>query len=162
MRIFPEKRSDHRPAYIDSPTRETWEEPLRRAPGELICRTEPRCIKEVREQQTEGIARKRAIRAARSPSARSINRTDNDRARRGGDIAGRDLQVAHTGPRSGAPADGFPSRNLSRSLSQVWFPEIWIKGAAQCAVASSRDSPPLEAAIRAETFEVTVCSQIIV
>ena len=66
VRIFPEKRSDHLPAYIDSPTRETWEEPLRRAPGELICRTEPRCIKEVREQQAEGTARKRAIREART------------------------------------------------------------------------------------------------
>ena len=66
VRIFPEKRNDHRPAYIDSPTRETWEEPLRRAPGELICRTEPRCIKEVREVQAEGTARKRAIREART------------------------------------------------------------------------------------------------
>ncbi len=50
VRDFPEKvkSGDHTPAYIDSPTLETWELPLRRAPRELLCRTEQQCIDEVR------------------------------------------------------------------------------------------------------------------
>jgi hypothetical protein len=49
VRIFPELSDKHQPPYIDSPTLETWEQPLRRAPGELLCRTEQQCIDDVRE-----------------------------------------------------------------------------------------------------------------
>lgn len=49
VRIFPELSDKHEPPYIDSPTLETWEQPLRRAPGELLCRTEQKCIDDVRE-----------------------------------------------------------------------------------------------------------------
>jgi hypothetical protein len=48
VRVFPEISDTHKPPYIDSPTLETWEQPLLRAPGELLCRTEQKCIDDVR------------------------------------------------------------------------------------------------------------------
>jgi hypothetical protein len=65
IRIFPELKHDHVPAYVDSPTLEIWERPLRRAPGELLCRTDPRCAKRVREARLRGKARRAEIRASR-------------------------------------------------------------------------------------------------
>ncbi|HEU4943538.1 MAG TPA: hypothetical protein VFT10_00085 [Solirubrobacterales bacterium] len=37
-------------AYIDSPTRETWEHPLEGAPNELVCRTNHTCAKAIRRE----------------------------------------------------------------------------------------------------------------
>jgi hypothetical protein len=62
VRIFPEEgeegiesgvngRHGEPLAYVDSPTRETWEHPLENAPGELICRTSPKCVREVEERR---------------------------------------------------------------------------------------------------------------
>jgi hypothetical protein len=65
VRRFPERFRDHHPAYIDSATLETWEHPLRKAPGELLCRTEPRCITRVRRERLRGPDREGAIRSAR-------------------------------------------------------------------------------------------------
>lgn len=52
VRIFPEPNLNRTPAYIDSPTRETWEQPLRHAPGELLCRTDPVCFSELSKQES--------------------------------------------------------------------------------------------------------------
>jgi hypothetical protein len=52
VRTFPEKGKDQSPAYIDSATRETWEQPLRGAPAELLCRTDPHCIDRLRDDDT--------------------------------------------------------------------------------------------------------------
>lgn len=65
VRRFPQRGHKNTPAYIDSPTLETWEQPLLREPGELLCRTERRCIKQVRERELRGQERRQAIRAAR-------------------------------------------------------------------------------------------------
>lgn len=65
VRTFPEKQDDPPPAYIDSATRETWEQPLRRAPGELLCRTDPSCINEVRGKKLADEDRRRAINKTR-------------------------------------------------------------------------------------------------
>jgi hypothetical protein len=60
VRIFPEEgeqdsgirgRHGEKLSYVDSPTREIWEHPLEHAPGELICRTSPRCVREVEERR---------------------------------------------------------------------------------------------------------------
>lgn len=64
VRTFPEKKHDPSPAYIDSATRETWEQPLRKAPLELLCRTDPFCIDEVRKKDLTGEARQRAAERA--------------------------------------------------------------------------------------------------
>ncbi len=66
VRIFPELHHDHDPAYVDSPTLETWEQPLKTAPGELICRTDPRCAKNVRQEKLRGRKRHREIKASRT------------------------------------------------------------------------------------------------
>jgi hypothetical protein len=66
VRIFPELQHDHDPAYVDSPTLETWEQPIKSAPGELICRTDPRCAKNVRREKLRGGKRRREIKASRT------------------------------------------------------------------------------------------------
>ena len=43
VRIFPEPGDAQEPAYIDSQTRETWEQPLLHAPKKLICSTNAQC-----------------------------------------------------------------------------------------------------------------------
>jgi hypothetical protein len=45
VRVFPEHGDKLYPAYIDSFTRETWEQPLAHAPKKLLCRTDPNCRK---------------------------------------------------------------------------------------------------------------------
>lgn len=54
VRLFPEPGDGHAPAYIDSPTLETWEEPLAHAPLRLLCDTDPECKNE--EQQLGGVS----------------------------------------------------------------------------------------------------------
>jgi hypothetical protein len=55
VRIFPGPGSDNLPAYVDSPTVETWAQPLAEAPLKLLCRTDPECTVKVRaEGVTEG------------------------------------------------------------------------------------------------------------
>lgn len=56
VRSFPEptrKPGSQSSAYVDSPTRETWERPLRRALPALICRSEPQCVKRVRKHEEQ-------------------------------------------------------------------------------------------------------------
>lgn len=53
------------PLYVDSPTRETWEHALEGATPELICRTNPRCVRRARGGDLRGIRRQRLIEAAR-------------------------------------------------------------------------------------------------
>lgn len=51
VRTFPEPGKENRPAYVDSATRETWEQPLRQAPGELLCRSDFRCVQWIRNKK---------------------------------------------------------------------------------------------------------------
>jgi hypothetical protein len=53
------------PVYVDSPTRETWEHALEGATPELICRTNPRCVRRTRGGDLRGIERRRQIAKAR-------------------------------------------------------------------------------------------------
>jgi hypothetical protein len=50
-RILPEPLEEmerkNGPSYVDFATRETWQRPLRQAPGALLCRSEPRCAVEI-------------------------------------------------------------------------------------------------------------------
>lgn len=73
VRIFPEPNQDHTPAYIDSPTRETWEQPLRNAPAELLCRTDPVCVSEVREGKLKGDAKNAADNASRKRALSALD-----------------------------------------------------------------------------------------
>jgi hypothetical protein len=43
VRVFPESGDGLSPAYVDSSTRETWEQPLTHAPLRLLCGTDPDC-----------------------------------------------------------------------------------------------------------------------
>jgi hypothetical protein len=74
VRRFPQRGHEHHPAYVDSPTLETWEQPLLNAPGELLCRTERRCIERVRENELTGHKRHLAIRAARRRVRKALKR----------------------------------------------------------------------------------------
>lgn len=49
VRIFPEHGDEHSPAYVDTPTLETWEGPLEQAPAQLLCRTDPKCHEKMRD-----------------------------------------------------------------------------------------------------------------
>jgi hypothetical protein len=50
VRIFPEAGNHNSPAYVDSPTLETWQQPLAAAPLKLLCRTNPECATTVRKE----------------------------------------------------------------------------------------------------------------
>jgi hypothetical protein len=50
VRIFPEAGNHNSPAYVDSPTLETWQQPLAAAPLKLLCRTDPGCSTTVRKE----------------------------------------------------------------------------------------------------------------
>ena len=65
VRRFPERTKPHHPAYVDSATEETWEQALKRAPGELLCRTAPKCAEQVRGERQSGSRRARTIERAR-------------------------------------------------------------------------------------------------
>jgi hypothetical protein len=58
-------KAEH-PAYVDSPTRETWEHALEGATPELVCRTNPRCARAVRSGKLRGPRRRMKIEAARA------------------------------------------------------------------------------------------------
>ncbi|HWN73509.1 MAG TPA: hypothetical protein VNN15_06860 [Solirubrobacterales bacterium] len=72
VRIFPEEGDDHEPAYVDSETLHTWERPLGRGPGELLCRTDPRCAKKVREEDLDGPQRHAAIERSRTREIKAL------------------------------------------------------------------------------------------
>jgi hypothetical protein len=65
-RVFPEPGDDHSPAYVDSPTLETWERPLANAPAKLLCRTDPRCMMIVRARDVTQERQEKAIRDSRA------------------------------------------------------------------------------------------------
>ncbi len=74
VRRFPQQGQESSPAYVDSPTLETWEQPLLKAPGELLCRTESQCIEKVRESKLTGRERRGEIRAARARIKNALKR----------------------------------------------------------------------------------------
>jgi hypothetical protein len=61
VRIFPENGNVNIPAYVDSPTIETWQQPLAAAPLKLLCRTNPECVRVVREK---GVSARKSHKAA--------------------------------------------------------------------------------------------------
>lgn len=65
VRIFPEGGDGHRPAYVDSPTEETWTQPLHTAPLKLLCRTDPKCTTLIRAEGATPQQRRNAIRRSR-------------------------------------------------------------------------------------------------
>ncbi|HEX5761760.1 MAG TPA: hypothetical protein VFY04_01415 [Solirubrobacterales bacterium] len=65
VRQFPRGSVRRRFAYVDSPTLETWEQPLLRAPGELLCRTNTWCATRVRMGYLRGRRRLAVIAKAR-------------------------------------------------------------------------------------------------
>jgi hypothetical protein len=65
VRIFPERGTRHVPAYVDSPTLETWEQPLAQAPLTLLCRTDPKCAQRLRAKHSTSGGRAKAIHHAR-------------------------------------------------------------------------------------------------
>ncbi len=69
VRVFPEHGDTKAPAYIDSPTRETWTQPLAAAPLSLLCRADPGCIAGVRKK---GLTLAQRRRVARRSRARAI------------------------------------------------------------------------------------------
>jgi hypothetical protein len=62
VRVFPEPGDAHSPAYVDSPTLETWEPPLAHAPLRLLCSTDRNCREAVRKDPEES---ERPIRESR-------------------------------------------------------------------------------------------------
>lgn len=74
VRRFPEGGDRHDPAYIDTATLETWEKPLQRAPGELVCRTDPRCASVVRAGHLNGGERLHQIELSRRRALNALDR----------------------------------------------------------------------------------------
>ena len=66
VRVFPEDGNDHQPAYVDSPTLETWKQPLSEAPLQLLCRTDPECTERVRKDGATDQEREEAVHHARA------------------------------------------------------------------------------------------------
>jgi hypothetical protein len=73
VRSFPEEGDRQVPAYVDSATLQTWDGALRTAPGELICRTDPRCEGRVRELHLRGTGRLKSIQSARRRELRALD-----------------------------------------------------------------------------------------
>ena len=62
VRLFPRPPEEaNRASYVDSATQETWEQALKSAPGELLCRTEPMCAETVRAKHLTGGRRQNVI-----------------------------------------------------------------------------------------------------
>lgn len=61
VRIFPEAGDYNSPAYVDSPTVETWQQPLAAAPLKLLCRTDPECTATIRAAGVTAKERSKAI-----------------------------------------------------------------------------------------------------
>jgi len=61
VRTFPEDGDSHHPAYVDSPTLETWARPLARAPLTLLCRTDPKCVERLRHPELSAKNRRAAL-----------------------------------------------------------------------------------------------------
>lgn len=72
VRILPDHLGRHGPSYVDSGTVQRWKQPLRYAPGELLCRTAPHCAREVRQKGLTGVARQEAVRTARERILRAL------------------------------------------------------------------------------------------
>lgn len=66
VRVFPEDGNSHQPAYVDSPTLETWKQPLSEAPLQLLCRTDPECTERVRKDGATDREREEAVHHARA------------------------------------------------------------------------------------------------
>jgi hypothetical protein len=56
VRLFPESGREplnKEEAYVDSPTRETWSRPLKRAIRPLLCRSQPSCLDQLGDEDAE-------------------------------------------------------------------------------------------------------------
>lgn len=73
VRSFLEEGDAQKLAYVDWAALQTWEGPLRTAPGALICRTDPRCTATVRRRRLHGKARLDAVRATRQRDLRALS-----------------------------------------------------------------------------------------
>jgi hypothetical protein len=72
VRIFPEAGDEKPTAYVDSPTLETWQQPLAAAPRKLLCRTDPECAKTLHEGDADVQARHEAIRESRGSAIAAL------------------------------------------------------------------------------------------
>jgi hypothetical protein len=73
VRVFPEGGDDNRPAaYVDSPTLETWQQPLARAPLKLLCRTDPECAEVLHDRGAGPEQRIAAIGEARGKEIEAL------------------------------------------------------------------------------------------
>ena len=72
VRIFPEAGNKKSPAYVDSPTLETWQQPLAAAPRKLLCRTDPQCAETLHEEDADIEARHEAIRKSRGSAIAAL------------------------------------------------------------------------------------------
>lgn len=72
VRVFPSPGNGHLPAYVDSPTAETWSQPLTRAPLALLCRTDPRCTRVVRADEITPEDRLTAIERSRARALEAL------------------------------------------------------------------------------------------
>lgn len=72
VRIFPEAGDEKAPAYVDSPTLETWQQPLAAAPRKLLCRTDPKCAEALHEDDADVQARHEAIRKSRGSAISAL------------------------------------------------------------------------------------------
>lgn len=72
VRIFPENGDHNSPAYVDSPTVETWQQPLAAAPLKLLCRTDRECTKTIRASGVTPEERSEAILKSRGTSISAL------------------------------------------------------------------------------------------
>lgn len=74
VRRFPEGGDHHNPPYVDTATLETWEKSLQQAPGELVCRTDPRCVSTIHAGHLKGRARLAQIEDSRKRALNALDR----------------------------------------------------------------------------------------
>lgn len=72
VRVFPEDGDDNSPAYVDSPTVETWQQPLAAAPLKLLCRTSPECTTTIRRPRATPKKRSEAILKSRGTAIAAL------------------------------------------------------------------------------------------
>jgi hypothetical protein len=75
IRLWPDpgKQKVKTPVYVDNATRATWEGPVRSAPGELVCRTNPACRTKVAANGIRGPHRQTLIEESRKAELRALH-----------------------------------------------------------------------------------------
>jgi hypothetical protein len=74
VRLFPEPErnpSKQEEAYVDSPTRETWGRPLKRAIRPLLCRSQPSCLHQLGDDE-DAAERRHTIEKTREDMSGSL------------------------------------------------------------------------------------------